>query len=134
MNQWAASEPAGAATVCVVANVRVERDELLRLLADVPGIDVLAAVEISQAPETFASTRGVRAAADESARAVLTTREHEIFGLIADGLTNKQVASRLHIELSTVKNHVHNILGKLKLRSRTEIREQARPADDLDRT
>ena len=88
---------------------------------------MLAAVEIPQAPETFASTRGVlRAAADERPTDVLTRREHEIFSLIADGLTNKQVASRLHIELSTVKNHVHGILGKLKMRSRIEIRERAR--------
>jgi two-component system, NarL family, nitrate/nitrite response regulator NarL len=42
----------------------------------------------------------------------LTVREREIAGLIDAGLSNKQIASRLHIELSTVKNHVHSILEK----------------------
>jgi DNA-binding NarL/FixJ family response regulator len=38
--------------------------------------------------------------------------------LIEDGLSNKEIATRLHIEVSTVKNHVHNILDKLQLHSR----------------
>lgn len=48
----------------------------------------------------------------------LTRREGEIVRLIDDGLSNKEIAARLHIEVSTVKNHVHNILDKLHLRSR----------------
>ena len=43
----------------------------------------------------------------------LTTREREILELIDEGLSNKQIAQRLRIELPTVKNHVHNILAKL---------------------
>jgi two-component system nitrate/nitrite response regulator NarL len=43
----------------------------------------------------------------------LTVRELEVARLIADGLSNKQIAHRLCIELSTVKNHVHHILVKL---------------------
>lgn len=48
----------------------------------------------------------------------LTRREVEIVRLIEEGLSNKEIAARLHIEISTVKNHVHNILDKLHLRSR----------------
>ncbi len=48
----------------------------------------------------------------------LTRRETEIVKLIDHGLSNKEIAVRLHIEVSTVKNHVHNILDKLHLRSR----------------
>ena len=48
----------------------------------------------------------------------LTRRETEIVGLIEDGLSNKEIAARLHIEISTVKNHVHNILDKLQLHNR----------------
>lgn len=51
----------------------------------------------------------------------LTTREKEIVDLIAEGLSNKEIASRLHIATQTVKSHVHNILEKLALRSRLEI-------------
>ena len=48
----------------------------------------------------------------------LTRREAEIVRLIDEGLSNKEIAARLHIEVSTVKNHVHNILDKLHLRNR----------------
>ncbi|MFY4727427.1 LuxR C-terminal-related transcriptional regulator [Nitrospira sp. BLG_2] len=51
-------------------------------------------------------------------RARLTKRETEIVRLIDKGLTNKEIAVHLHIEVSTVKNHVHNILDKLHLRNR----------------
>ena len=43
----------------------------------------------------------------------LTLRERTIVGLIDNGLSNKEIARRLGIELSTVKNHVHRILEKL---------------------
>ena len=44
----------------------------------------------------------------------LTARERQIAGLIEQGLSNKEIAERLQIGLPTVKNHVHNILTKLK--------------------
>jgi two-component system nitrate/nitrite response regulator NarL len=44
----------------------------------------------------------------------LTAREREIAELIEQGLSNKEIAERLEIGLPTVKNHVHNILTKLK--------------------
>jgi DNA-binding NarL/FixJ family response regulator len=51
----------------------------------------------------------------------MTKREREIVGLIADGLSNKDIAQRLSIEIHTVKSHVHNILEKLALHSRLQI-------------
>ena len=50
----------------------------------------------------------------------LTTREREILALIDRGLANKEIALRLNLGLATVKVHVHNILEKLAVRSRTE--------------
>jgi DNA-binding NarL/FixJ family response regulator len=50
----------------------------------------------------------------------LTAREAGVLQLIADGLSNREIASRLHIELTTVKNHVHNILEKLGAKTRAE--------------
>ena len=50
----------------------------------------------------------------------LTSREHEVLQLIAQGLANKQIASRLSISLHTVKFHVTSILAKLGAASRTE--------------
>lgn len=56
----------------------------------------------------------------------LTTRELEIINVIAEGLSNKEIAQRLSIEAQTVKNHVHNILEKLQLKNRLEAVEFAR--------
>jgi two-component system, NarL family, nitrate/nitrite response regulator NarL len=47
--------------------------------------------------------------------AQLTPREREIVALIDRGLSNKQIARELHIELATVKNHVHSVLEKLQV-------------------
>jgi DNA-binding NarL/FixJ family response regulator len=64
----------------------------------------------------------------------LTSRETQIVALIDEGLSNKEIASRLHIELATVKNHVHHILDKLGVGRRGEaaarIRALRQVADD----
>lgn len=51
----------------------------------------------------------------------LTAREHEVTTLIADGLSNKAIAERLHIAAHTVKSHVHKVLEKLELHTRLEV-------------
>jgi two-component system, NarL family, nitrate/nitrite response regulator NarL len=50
----------------------------------------------------------------------LTAREREVVELIRGGLSNKQIAQRLCIEVTTVKSHVHSILGKLNVTRRAE--------------
>jgi two-component system nitrate/nitrite response regulator NarL len=50
----------------------------------------------------------------------LTPREREVLQLVAQDLSNKDIADRLHIEVGTVKNHVHSILQKLNVNSRTD--------------
>lgn len=50
----------------------------------------------------------------------LSGRECEVLGLIAEGLTNKEIGSRLHISVSTVKGHTTNIFGKLGVKNRTQ--------------
>lgn len=81
----------------------------------------------------------VRAAGDEDlARAVgqpvftggdprekLTRRELEVYKLLTDGLTNREIAKLLFIEESTVKVHTHHIYDKLGTRSRTALTVQA---------
>ena len=51
---------------------------------------------------------------------VLTRRELEILQLVADGLSNKEIANELTITEGTVKNHVHNALEKLHLTNRVQ--------------
>jgi DNA-binding NarL/FixJ family response regulator len=51
----------------------------------------------------------------------MTKREREIIVLIADGLSNKEIAQQLNIATHTVKSHVHNIMEKLALHTRLQI-------------
>ena len=56
-----------------------------------------------------------------SALKTLSTRERDVAALIAGGLSNKEIATRLHIALGTVKDHVHNMLEKTGLANRTAL-------------
>jgi LuxR family maltose regulon positive regulatory protein len=56
----------------------------------------------------------------------LSERELEVLQLVAEGLTNQEVASRLFLSLNTVKAHTRNIYGKLCVRSRTQAVARAR--------
>jgi DNA-binding NarL/FixJ family response regulator len=51
---------------------------------------------------------------------VLTAREAEVLGLVAQGLTNRQIGSRLFVSEKTVSVHVSNVLAKLGASGRTE--------------
>ena len=99
--------------------------------------DLVAAVEAAVRGETVCSPRiasillrRVAAMARPPAQAArelpLTAREHEIVALIDRGLSNKEIAAALCIEISTVKNHVHNILEKLGVRRRSEAAARVR--------
>lgn len=52
---------------------------------------------------------------------VLTTRENQISRLLESGMSNRQIADQLGIEIRTVKNHMHNIMGKLGVQRRGEV-------------
>ena len=93
--------------------------------------DLVAAIQSAGRDEMLCSpriaatlVRRVAALAAGATRArpeaVLTGRELEIVGLIDEGLSNKEIATRLLIEVPTVKNHVHNILEKLQVRRRAD--------------
>jgi two-component system nitrate/nitrite response regulator NarL len=103
-------------------------DELVRALESVACGDLVCS------PATAgALLRRVAALAHERPQddrfALLTGREREIVDLLADGLSNKQIAHRLYIELATVRNHVHNILGKLGVHRRAEAAALIRRAE-----
>jgi DNA-binding NarL/FixJ family response regulator len=51
----------------------------------------------------------------------MTKRENEVIEFISEGLTNKEIARKLHIAAYTVKSHVHNIMEKLALHTRLEV-------------
>lgn len=61
----------------------------------------------------------------------LSEREREVLGLMAEGLTNEQIAGRLIIALGTVKAHVHNIAGKLGAQNRAHAVARAKELELL---
>lgn len=58
---------------------------------------------------------------DTRAAVGLTAREHEVLSHIASGLSNREIAERLTVSLSTVQTHYAHIIEKLNLRNRTEL-------------
>lgn len=101
----------------------VPMSELVELASDVEvdggvTIDLGAADELGQ-PLVVLRVPAQRQPPPEFA--ALSKREWQVARLVAEGLRNKQIAARLHISLATVKDHVHRILEKTGLSSRTEV-------------
>jgi len=90
-------------------------------------VRVVAAGEALLAPAVtrrliseFTRLRPARDAAPAAALGALTPRETEVLRLVAEGLSNPEVAQRLVVTEETVKTHVSRILAKLGLRDRTQ--------------
>ena len=103
--------------------------------------DLLAALDGAVSGESLVSPRVVsgmmrRLATLQRERrtirgqALLTSREREIATLIDEGLSNRDIARHLQIELPTVKNHVHNILEKMQVHRRGEAVARLRASAD----
>ena len=52
---------------------------------------------------------------------VLSTQEQKVFELMKENITNKEIAERLFVSISTVKSHINNIYSKLQISSRKDI-------------
>jgi two-component system, NarL family, nitrate/nitrite response regulator NarL len=72
------------------------------------------------APETSRPSGAAGPAADGLGTQVLTRRELDTLQLVAQGLSNKEIGTKLSITEGTVKNHVHNALEKLQLENRIQ--------------
>jgi two-component system, NarL family, nitrate/nitrite response regulator NarL len=62
----------------------------------------------------------------------LTARERDVLRLLEEGLSNKEIAQALSIELPTVKNHVHSVLEKLDVHRRSAAAARARRLGLID--
>jgi two-component system nitrate/nitrite response regulator NarL len=99
----------------------MEPDELVLALRDIVGGKTVVAPDL--APILAKAVQGKAALhddKDESPFSVLTPRETEILGLLAEGQSNKAIARNLGISDGTVKLHVKAILRKLSVHSRVE--------------
>jgi DNA-binding NarL/FixJ family response regulator len=85
------------------------------LTKDVRREELLRTIRIVHAGETC-----IPAALLNHPASQLSAREIEVLELVAAGLSNKQIAYRLQIADTTAKNHVKNILAKLKVQDRTQ--------------
>ena len=63
---------------------------------------------------------------EELTKTGLSKRELEVLLLIAEGLSNQEIASRLFVSLNTVKTHSSNVLEKLEVKRRTQAVEKAK--------
>jgi len=89
-----------------------------RELSRAEGVALARRRKPSRAHETASQAKDKRR---EAAGAALTKRESEVARLVADGLSNKEIAERLVISVRTAEAHVENILVKLNLNSRTQV-------------
>jgi DNA-binding NarL/FixJ family response regulator len=98
------------------------------LLKQIKGSDLLAAIRTVASGQSMldpAVTQRVlmrlrEGPAEDKRLTGLGAREREILALIGEGLTNRQIATRLHLSEKTVKNYVSSLLDKLDLSSRTQ--------------
>jgi DNA-binding NarL/FixJ family response regulator len=103
------------------------------LLKDAPTHEVVAAVRAVAAGDAVLSAAVTRQLLDQVARrlpapvsrrpadlALLTEREHEVLRMLANGLSNAEIAAALVVSEATVKSHVSHLLGKLGLRDRVQ--------------
>jgi DNA-binding NarL/FixJ family response regulator len=108
------------------------------LLKDASTSDVTAAVRMVSRGEAFCPPRLCSAlfrfvaltpresAAERSTKPDLTLRQQQLVSLVAKGLTNKEIASRLNLSEFTVRNHIYRILKQVDAESRSQAVETVR--------
>jgi len=90
------------------------------LLKDARRNDVLDAIRRVHAGETLLSPNVSAKLAQRVTDEALTDRERDVLTLLANGKSNRDIGSEIHIEESTVKSHLKSIFTKLHVMSRTE--------------
>ena len=71
--------------------------------------------------EAVGETSGSVAEGENGERNVLTTREIDVLRFLVQGLTNKEIAARMEVSESTVKNTFQQLFGKLGVRTRSQL-------------
>jgi len=94
------------------------REELLNAVRSVAQGESLLDPGITA--RVLARLRQLTASEQDREVSLLSEREREVLALVADGLTNKEIAARLYISENTSRNHVSRILEKLDLTSRSQ--------------
>lgn len=93
-----------------------------------PSLAAALIAHIYKLKQQIGELYGLQALNPDVLYAELTKRECEVLDLIEQGYNNQRIGNALYIELGTVKNHVHNILDKLGVRTRQQAAIMARQA------
>jgi DNA-binding NarL/FixJ family response regulator len=96
-------------------------DELLNAIRTVAAGEGLLAPSVTRRLIAHFADQTRTPARTPPGLAELTRREREVLSLVADGLSNAELAQRLHVSLPTAKTHVSRILTKLGARDRTQL-------------
>ncbi|WP_371525588.1 response regulator transcription factor [Streptomyces sp. NBC_01283] len=105
--------------VRAVLSTRSAGDELVHVIRTVVEVDaVVAPVAARRFLQVTAGDRSRMLAQNKESR--LTPREEQVLLLLAEGFSNGEIAKKLSISNATVRTHVHNVLGKLGARSRSQ--------------
>jgi DNA-binding NarL/FixJ family response regulator len=104
------------------------------LLKDAPLDEIVSAIVGAAAGETVLSPSMTQrvVATIRTRRAGLSERELEALRLVADGLSNKEIARTMFVSEATVKTHLNHAFGKLRVTSRTAAVAAARAAGLVD--
>lgn len=122
MNARIAARPYTALSKLGLASALLAADSDL---AEAAGLAASAASELRHLDMPARAAQAAKVAADIAARrrdaSPLSAREEEVAGLIAQALTNRQIAERLVLSERTIETHVRSILAKLNFSTRTQI-------------
>jgi two-component system, NarL family, response regulator NreC len=100
------------------------------VLKDAPRADLIHAIDVVKHGGQYLSSRALKKVVSQYVRGAKTTatdyerlsgREREVLKLLADGLTLKEIATRLVLSVKTVDNHKTNMMRKLNLHDRIEV-------------
>jgi DNA-binding NarL/FixJ family response regulator len=100
---------------------RTRPEALIAAVHTIAAVDSLLSPSVTRRVIERVAQQPTPNLADESRLGELTPREREILGLVARGLSNREIATALIVEESTIRTHVKRILMKLDLRDRIQI-------------
>jgi DNA-binding NarL/FixJ family response regulator len=106
--------------------------EIVPLLVDIRGGSQPCSASVAGGLLRRLSNGGIASSGNTNVTfsTMLTTRETQIAQMIAEGMSNKDIARRLNIGLTTTKTHVHHLLGKLNLQRRGQAASWIRDHTD----
>jgi DNA-binding NarL/FixJ family response regulator len=95
--------------------------ELLAAIRVIAGGDALLAPSVTKRLIADFTSREDKPTVSAEVLASLTGREREVFGLVAKGMSNQELADALHMSAATAKTHVSRVLMKLDARDRAQL-------------